>query len=121
MTSTLVTIDRNRVVFTVEALPEDIPVRGNAMASGDDTADQEAEDSIISSLESGNEWAWCVVKVTARVPGVDVVEGVDYLGACSYASAEDFKQGGYLEQMQDSAYAELCRNAEAMLKQLSTL
>ena len=91
------------IEYTVECLPEDAPVRGNAMASGDDAFDREVEDEIIADLES-NPWAWCCVKVTARAGGL---EGTDYLGCCSYESEEDFRRGGSYEDMKDCATREL--------------
>lgn len=44
-----------RVTYTIEVHPEDIPVRGNAISSGDDALDREVEDSILSDLEAANE------------------------------------------------------------------
>jgi hypothetical protein len=92
------------VEFILEILPEEAPVRGNAMASGDDDLDREVEDSIFASLMHGNDWAWCTVKVTARVDGI---EGTDYLGCCTYDSEEDFRSGGYWAQMKEQAAWEL--------------
>ena len=102
----------NGVTFTLEIEPEDLEIRGNALASGDDAEDREAEDSIIAQLESGNLWAWCSVKVTATAGGV---EGVDYLGGCSYRDTAEFIQpGGYYDDMKAEALAELkVRLAEA--------
>lgn len=95
------------VTFELECLPEDIPVRGNAMASGDDAADREYEDEIIRRLDAGDVWAWCTVKVTARF---GAFEGVSYLGCCNYRDEEDFTQpGGYFEDMEAEAFdALLC-------------
>ena len=111
------TLDQCEV--TLECLPEDTSVRGNAMASGDDVADRECEDSILRDLENGNEWAWCIVKVTVAWKGW---RGTDYLGACSYASEADFRQpGGYFESMCQTALAELNKslaNAKAELDSL---
>jgi hypothetical protein len=89
----------NDIVFTIECLAEDLPVRGNIMDSGDKDADREAEDKVIKESE-WNEWAWCCVKVTAKLAGF---EGHDYLGGCSYNDEKDFKQGGYYEDMKNVA------------------
>lgn len=63
---------------------------------------------IRDELESGNEWAWFVAKVTATHPDIPDLEGVDYLGACSYTSAEDFKTpGGYYDYMKEEAARDL--------------
>ena len=79
-----------------EALPEDIRVRGNALASGDDELDKEVEDEIISRVESGDIFAWFTAKVTVS-DGKN--EATDYLGCCSYRDADDFRMGGYYLDM----------------------
>ncbi len=65
------------VTFEVTIESEDIPVRGNYMASGDDTFDKECEDEILTRLENGDDSAWCCVKVTATLGDFS---GSDYLG-----------------------------------------
>lgn len=92
------------IEYEIEVLPEDTEVRGNCMASGDDDFDKECEDKIIADLEAGNVWAWCTVKVTASVGGL---EGTDYLGCCSYKDEEDFREGTYYESMKEMAVDEL--------------
>jgi hypothetical protein len=69
------------VTFTVELEEEDIDVRGNFMASGDDEADRADEDAIIERLNRGDMSAWCCLKVTASWNGFTAVS---YLGACSF-------------------------------------
>lgn len=93
------------VEFTLEIEEEDTPVRGNAMASGDDAADKALEDSIIDRLSVGDLWAWCCVRVTASITiGGTRYSGDDYLGGCSYDGERDFKQsGGYYEDMKENA------------------
>src|SRR5579872_2222127 len=98
------------VVFTLTAEYDDTPVRGNAMASGDDAADKACEDEIIARLDSGDVWAWAVVTVKAEwtSPTGQTWTGRDTLGACSYRDEEDFKQeGGYFAQMKDQALDDL--------------
>ncbi len=87
--------DKYEVSF--EALPEDIRVRGNAMASGDDELDKDAEDEILSRLESGDIFAWFTAKVTVRDDKGN--EATDYLGCCNYRDADDFRMGGYYLDM----------------------
>ena len=95
----------DEVTFTVEALPEDIPVRGNAMASGDDAADKEYEDEIISRLDSGDIWAWCHVLVKAKWNGY---EGTAGLGGCCYRDEKEFCQpGGYYDDLCTEALHDL--------------
>ena len=68
--------------FTIEQ--EDIPVRGNAIASGDDVFDRRVEDEIITRLTRGDICAWCSVRVDAmiRVEG-QLFVGTAGLSACS--------------------------------------
>lgn len=90
------------VDFTLEAtFEDDVPVEGNALASGDDDADRECEREILERLERGDVWAWCCVVVRACWKGH---AGLASLGACCYADEADFKaEGGY--------YAQLCTEA----------
>ena len=100
--------------FTIRVLPEDIPVRGNAIVSGDDEYDREIEDKILADLE-WNQWAWCCVQVTATFEGMT---GNDYLSACSYRDEEDFKTGGYWEDMKAQAMGEIQEQLDAAVKAL---
>ena len=101
-----------RVTYTIEVHPEDIPVRGNAMVSGDDALDREVEDSILSDLEAGNEWAWCTVEVIAHW---GEHTGSAFLGCCSHKNMADFQNNsGDYEQMQIDARA----NLEARLRMM---
>lgn len=93
-----------QVTFTIECLPEDIPVRGYASAIDEET-DRKTEKRIYKQLENGNEWAWCTVKVTATYKGIT---GTDYLGCCSYKSQKDFeKNSGYYSDMKNVAFNNL--------------
>lgn len=98
------------VEFALECLPEDVPVRGNAIVSGDEDFDRETEDAILEDLE-WNPWRWCIVRVTAQWNGF---EGDDFLGCCSYHSEEDFKTGGYWEDMKQCAFDDLIRTIERL-------
>lgn len=96
-------LNLDRFEFEIECLPEDLPVRGNASFIDEET-DRENEDRIIADLERGNAWAWCTVKVTARLRGNEWLEGESYLGCCSYASEEDFiKNSGCLDDLKKEA------------------
>jgi hypothetical protein len=81
-------------------LEDDIPVRGNAIVSGDDDFDAKVEDEILARLERGDQWAWCTVLVEVQ-HGRFI--GRSYLGACCYDDEADFKRGGYYEQMVEEA------------------
>ena len=85
--------------------PEEIPVRENALASGDDAEDREMEDSILSRLDAGEDWAWCSVTVRVTLPCGRFAE--DHLGCCSYDDERDFRAGGYFEDMVSNCMEEL--------------
>lgn len=96
------------IIYTVSAEQDDMPVRGNALASGDDKVDKECEDEILERLGRGDEWAWALVKVTAAVTlGDYVFSGKAYLGGCSYANEAEFKTDAYYLQMCKEAREDL--------------
>jgi hypothetical protein len=84
-----------RSTITVECLPEDAPIVGNASAI-DPITDAQIAEQIAFSLGCGNPWAWCCVKVCARYLEL---ESSEYLGCCSYVSEQDYREGGYFEDM----------------------
>lgn len=96
------------VTFTLEVHTEDLPVRGNVVASGNKEVDKEYEDKIITRIDAGDVWAWCivVVKATIELDG-QKFQGYDTLGACSYDSEEDFKVDGYYEDLKNGAVEHL--------------
>ena len=106
------------VEFEIAVLAEDMPVRGNALVSGDDDLDTQAENEIIEDYNNGNEWAWCTVRVTARWR--DFV-GADFLGGCSYESEKDFIAGGYYEDMKARALATLNNELKTVKGKLEEL
>lgn len=94
--------------LTIE--PDDTPVEGNAMASGDDAADAEYEQAIIKRLEDGDAWAWASVTVRASFK---TLEGFDGLGSCCYPGFDEFAAcDGYLPDMVEYAIDELIKNAK---------
>lgn len=102
------------VTYTLDAEMDDLQVRGNALVSGDDAEDKKCEDEIIERLNSGDVWAWASVKVTASWRGL---EGVDYLGGCSYRDENEFKQlDGYYDDMKARALDDL----KQTIKELQT-
>jgi hypothetical protein len=90
--------------FILDVVEDNTPVRGNAMASGDDGLDQWVENQIIEALENANIWAWCIVTVTAAWSGW---KGVDILGGCSYKDEDDFIRAGQWDEMRRIAYHDL--------------
>jgi hypothetical protein len=106
------TIPMDEVRFILEVEQDESPVRGNAMASGDDALDKQVEDEIIERLNDGDVWAWAQVTVTAQF---GPLEGHDYLGGCCYKDEEDFKQpGGYWEDMKQRAIDDLQAQADEL-------
>lgn len=103
------------VVFTVHISEDDIAVRGNAMASGDNAADKECEDAIIARLEAGDLWAWCCVEVRATYKGH---EASDTLGCCSYIDEKDFRSDAYFKDMCNTALERLNDDLAATLASL---
>lgn len=107
------------VRFILRAEPDDIPVRGNVVDSGDPDVDRKCEDEIIARLDQGDVWAWASVCVIARFDHEgQQYEGRDYLGACSYKDAADFtKPGGYWDDMKGVAYDDMRANiADAVIR-----
>jgi len=92
---------------------DDLSVRGNALASGDDAQDRACEDEILERLEAGDVWAWASVEVRASFDGF---EASDYLGGCSYRDTADFLAGGYYEDMKAEALASLIGSLEGACK-----
>ena len=91
--------------------PEYMPVRGNAMASGDDSFDTKVEDDILARLEAGDIWAWACVQVEVSwrpMSGGPAIKGHSpWLGGCSYADESDFLKGGYYVDLLEEALDDL--------------
>jgi hypothetical protein len=105
-------ITEKEAVITIECLEECARVRGNAIASGDDQIDRNTEDLLLEELDSGNQWAWCTVRVVATW---NELEGDDYLGCCSYKDEQDFiNNSGYFEDMKARALQELNEKVAAV-------
>lgn len=111
-------LTKKDVEFTITAEPEDMPIRGNCLASGDAAADKALEDELIERVNNGDEWAWCCAHVQASVTLADgtKVYGDDYLGGCSYASEADFTKDDYYRDMCNKALSDLQEKLEAMVK-----
>lgn len=105
--------------ITLRAEVDDIPVRGNAMASGDDAADQAVENEILARLDNGDVWAWAHVTVTATFGGSR--QGRANLGACSYESEADFRRDPYFTDMVREALEELASNLESTGKAIEAV
>ena len=109
-------LTRKEVAIRLKVDPEFIPVEGNASASGDDAFDREVEQFILSRLEQGDFWAWAMVTVTVSWGHFSAS---DYLGCCSYADEDDFRQpGGYFDDMVDEALEQLNKIVLGAYRQL---
>lgn len=101
-----------QVNFTLNATYEEVQVRGNAMASGDDAGDKAYEDEIIQRLDNGDVWAWALVKVIAEWRGV---ETFCYCGCCSYEDEKDFMESSNIyEEMKQESYVDLLNKIKAL-------
>lgn len=91
---------KSEYVIEVIATVDDIPVRGNAVASGNEAEDKRVEDEIIARLDKGDVWAWASVEVRVTFRGV--LTASEYLGGCCYEDEADFvENSGYYEEMVD--------------------
>lgn len=102
----------------LSARQDDTPVRGNALASGDDAEDKACEDAILARLDSGDEWAWALVEVRASWEGW---KASDYLGACCYESEKNFRADAYFADMRETALRELADKLEGERDKLAKL
>jgi hypothetical protein len=108
--------DKIKQQATIEIIihPEDLLIRGNLVASGDDALDKQLEDAVIEELEH-NPWAWCVVEVKATWMGLGAST---FLGGCSYRSENDFKVDGYYDDMVNEVIKELVKNVNEIQAEL---
>lgn len=111
----LISFLKNNAVIYFDPQNEDTPVRGNALASGDDAIDNECEDKIIERLNQGDLSAWFCAKVTAECFGF---KESAYLGACCYNSFEEFQSDDYYKDMVSEAIEQL---ADALIRKQSVL
>ncbi len=74
---------------------DDVPVRGNTMASGDDAFDREVEEEILQRMDRGDVAAWALAQVHATlefdVNGEELFQGIGEtaVGPCSYGSTKE--------------------------------
>lgn len=93
------------VVYLLWIEKDYTPVRGNAMASGDDKLDREVEDEILARLGRGDTWAWASVDVEARHNDGRI--GRDSLCGCNYRDTADFIENGCWEDLKAGALQRL--------------
>lgn len=80
MTRSLRQLTRSEVDFERSTEPDDTPIEGNVLASGDAKLDQEAEREVLERLQNDDHSAWCGVVVRARWTSA---AGVTYEGRAS--------------------------------------
>lgn len=96
------------ITFTIECFPEDTSPRDNFAL--DCALEDNIIDDIMQDYENGNDWAWCMVKLTGQYRGF---EGCDYLGCCSYKSEQDFiDNSGYYDDMKNVVYQMIINKLE---------
>lgn len=105
---------KQQATIEITIHPEDLPIRGNLVFSGDGVLDKQLENAVIEELEH-NPWAWCVVEVRASWLGL---RASTFLGGCSYRSENDFKVGGYYDDMVEEVIEELVKNVNEIQAQL---
>lgn len=111
-------IVRHLADIKLDILPEDLPIRGNAIASGGDAYDRAFEDALIERLESGDDLAWFVARVSVRCSGL---ESYSYLGGCSYRSIEEFLADGYYADMVSECVSEIADHLIATSELLASI
>ena len=108
---------KETVTWTLKAEQDEMPVRGNAMASGDDEADRKYEDEIIDRLSNDDIWAWAQVTLIGTWHGLTVE---DHLGACTYKNEAEFKAGIYYTDMQEEVIIELTARAQEVAEAVNS-
>lgn len=105
------------VRFEISIEPEPISIE-STLSFEETGADYSEYIEKVLNDNGANPWLWCSVKVTA---GWFELEGYSYLGACAYQSEEDFKNGGYFEQMKDEAFEQLKEKVERLTSHYNLL
>lgn len=110
-------IKKNKINFDVMILPE--------LESPEDVGKDAVPgfaDAVNEMIEKHGMIGWCTIRVTASIKGLssDAVCGVAWLGACSYASLEEFMDdSGYYNQLCDDAVRDLEVSFVDLLKGVS--
>ena len=111
------TLTSNDIRVVVTAFPDEIPVKGNALCSGDEDFDRQVESEILNRLEQDDVWAWATVCVSAEW---EALKENEYLGCCCYESEEDFRNNsGYFEEMVDQVITNLNKRLQNLYKKMA--
>lgn len=110
-------LKKHMVQFEVSIEPEFTPIE-KALGFENTGTDHSEYIKKVLDNDGQNPWLWCLVKVTAKYKQF---EGVDYLGCCAYESEQDFRNGGYFEDMCDQAFDDLKNQISQTLSELDGL
>lgn len=109
----------DEVSFTVKVEEECcVPVKGNAIDSGDEDFDRNVENEILDRLRRGDSFAWCSILVTAEWNGH---KGIASLGCCSLEGESDVETTINDHGMRDEALDDLNKGLQAEADTLSEL
>lgn len=111
-------LSKEEVEFTLEVTEDDMPIVGNALASGDNADDAAYEQELLARRAGGDIWAWAMVRVIATWRGF---RGVDDLGGCTYESTQAFREDAYYEDMKARALENLQQGLQSTYDSLSDL
>lgn len=85
------------------------------------SADSEDTDRFVRDVEEMIDehglWGWCQVEVKATF---GQLTGSAYLGGCSYKDEDDFRNGGYLDQMVDEAIGDIQTQLDEIVSLLAS-
>ena len=109
------TLTKDMVNFTITPQDEYMSIQHALSEKETGTAEHQAYIDKVLLDGGANPWLWCCVKVTAKFEGL---KGTTYLGGCAYESEDDFKKGGYYEQMQDEVFEELKSQVDNIINAL---
>jgi hypothetical protein len=108
-------LTKEMVTFETECLIEYTPIE-KALSFEETGVDHSEYINKVLEGEGDNLWNWCTVIVIASFKGL---QGTAYLGQCAYENEDDFKKGGYYEQMQDEAFQELKGKVSEIVNELA--
>lgn len=106
------------IEYKLQIEPEDSPLWGNLARTDDVALDTLYENEIMNRIESGDDWAWCRVHVTAQIgqssflPDIRLT-GDAYLGGCTYGNESQFRESPCFEDMKAEALENLLTQLRA--------
>lgn len=107
-------LDQSKFRYTVTIRPEDCPPE-DCFFNEFGRPDYEMCLEIRDRQYRYGDWAWCSVRVECTHEDYPNLSGFDHLGCCSYESFEDFKTGGYWDDMSRTARDEFVEKLKMLL------